>query len=595
MKKNNIWLICGLAAVSLAVYSNSLKNGFTYDDLKSIINNENIRNWRMLFSNMPGFRPISIITFGIDYSIWKLNPFGYHLTNVLLFIVCVLLCYKTSMLVTSRSSVAFLAALLFILQPVHTEVVNNASNRADLLATVFLLSSFILYIKGNRSNAGLLLSLVFFAISLMTKEAVGIVLPFLIIGYDFYFTLQGSIKHHIRKMIKFYALYLLVIAIFLFGMEISSTYRLPRYIGEVTNKMNIETIATGKHQFGKSSIPFITMTRYMSLYTVPINLSAIYPYPDITSIETYKVIRSIIVCAIFIGLLIIGFRYFKDISFGLYWFLIGLLPFLHIFHIVPHYMADRYLFAPSYGTCLVSALLIDRIYVQAIKSKNSIIVKNVFYSLLLALFVFYSILIIQRNKDWKSNYTLWSKTVFLYPESVDAHVNLGYACESQGLFDKALDEYKAALTICDAVSERIALEFDRSDNMDINENNQIKPRYLSDKYALLHYNLGSLYGRKKYYELAQTELCKAIEYDTSYFMAYYNLGVVRLCMGSVEEGIGDIKKAVQINPRLDIAHYTLALQYQEMKLYREAMREYYEAVRIDPKYKEYEYRVRFRK
>src|SRR3989338_5659146 len=150
--------------ISIAIYSNTLKNGFVYDDEFTIVNNTLIKN----FSNISklftkeyfttsaemSYRPVVTFTYFIDYSLYGIKPWGYHLTNLILHAMngVILYIFLTLFIQPSQSSIfkllspPLLISLLFITHPVLTEAVNAISFREVGLCFLFFISALILYI-----------------------------------------------------------------------------------------------------------------------------------------------------------------------------------------------------------------------------------------------------------------------------------------------------------------------------------------------------------------------------------------------------------------------------------------------------------------
>ena len=152
-------LIFVIVCLSQFVYLNSLSNQFVYDDEFTIVTNYFVKTWNnfpLLFnsdyfklSGELSYRPVVTLSYFIDYTLWKLNPFGFHLTNTLLHTLnSVLLFFLLTRIFNCRTT-SFIAALVFSCHPVLSEAVNAISYREDLLATTFFISSFILYIKAS--------------------------------------------------------------------------------------------------------------------------------------------------------------------------------------------------------------------------------------------------------------------------------------------------------------------------------------------------------------------------------------------------------------------------------------------------------------
>ncbi|MGQ9897185.1 MAG: tetratricopeptide repeat protein [Acidobacteriota bacterium] len=156
-----LWpLAIGLAGV---VYANTLSNGFTYDDTPIIVNNPAIRSlseahrlfltgyWEHRQAGVNNYRPLLMLTLAVDYAVWGLHPFGYHLMNVILHIgnvawlLCLLRLYRVG------PWLAGLAALVFAVHPVHTEAVANVVGRAELLGMWFGGLMWWSWVRARRS------------------------------------------------------------------------------------------------------------------------------------------------------------------------------------------------------------------------------------------------------------------------------------------------------------------------------------------------------------------------------------------------------------------------------------------------------------
>jgi len=146
------------------VYTNSLSNNFVWDDEFLIEDNIFVKNSGQLKNIFTShlfagsdkeslaYRPLQIITYKLDYFFWKLDPFGYHLTNILLHIlvaVSVLLLLERLF----NLNIAFLTTLLFAVHPIHTEAVTYISGRADLLAGLFTILTILFYRKSCENLA----------------------------------------------------------------------------------------------------------------------------------------------------------------------------------------------------------------------------------------------------------------------------------------------------------------------------------------------------------------------------------------------------------------------------------------------------------
>jgi hypothetical protein len=167
------------------------------------------------------YRPVSSLSYSLDYAIWGLNPFGYHLTDLLLHTVASLLVFGLMhRLVQRRVTVAWLAAAIFTAHPVLVETVPAIARRQDMIATIFLmLSLYFALVKqdlASRTRGYLVLSLIAYALALGAKE-MAIVLPFLILAYAAMGVLDADERGHRPKLDALRAgfPYLLVTALYI--------------------------------------------------------------------------------------------------------------------------------------------------------------------------------------------------------------------------------------------------------------------------------------------------------------------------------------------------------------------------------------------
>src|SRR3989338_9083171 len=168
-KNHHLLSISFILIIAIAIYSNTLKNGFVHDDEFTIVNNTLIKNFSnisKLFtkeyfstSGEMSYRPVVTFTYFLDYAIYGIKPWGYHLTNLLLHAMNgVILYIFLTLLITHHSSLITLISLLFITHPVLTEAVNAISFREDLLCFLFFISALILYISLKARSSKQLLS-----------------------------------------------------------------------------------------------------------------------------------------------------------------------------------------------------------------------------------------------------------------------------------------------------------------------------------------------------------------------------------------------------------------------------------------------------
>src|SRR3989338_6086886 len=239
-KNLHILSVLLILVISIAIYSNTLKNGFVYDDRFTIVDNIFIKDWKNLpelfsktyfsRSGEETYRPIVTLTYFLDYSLWGLKPFGYHLTNLFLHSANVVLVYLFALSLFPLNKggqgvvrwIAFLTALLFSIHPVQAEAVNAISFREDLLVVLFLLPALLLFLKVSDPSSMdkirwwtfYILSLLLYLLALFSKE-MAVILPLLLIGYHLCFGYKGE-EQKWNTFIYYLSGYVAVTLIYLF-------------------------------------------------------------------------------------------------------------------------------------------------------------------------------------------------------------------------------------------------------------------------------------------------------------------------------------------------------------------------------------------
>ena len=207
-------LIC---ALTLAVYANSLHGEFVFDDLHSIVESPHVRRlWPLPYamSGEPGStvsgRPIPALTFALNFAAGGLDVFGYHLVNVLvhalaalalLGLVRVTLERSTSETLSSAARpLAFVAALLWALHPLHTDALNHVSYRTETMMALFYLSTLYFAARafGSSSPRGWFAAAIACCYLAMGSKEAAVSLPLVVLLYDRQF-FAGSIPASLRR------------------------------------------------------------------------------------------------------------------------------------------------------------------------------------------------------------------------------------------------------------------------------------------------------------------------------------------------------------------------------------------------------------
>jgi len=237
-KINLFILFLILIVFNLLLYKKYLNHYFVGPDTLTLIDTSRISSFQdfvKIFTtplmhgssfshNVKLYRPISVLSFSLDYAVWGLQPFGYNLTSLLLHIfISILVFYLAYGLVKGNMWIPFLSALIFSIHPVLLENVIHTAQRQDILASFFLLLSFIFfqnYQKMKHKKLFISFSLLFFLLGLGSKEF-AIIFPFIIWSYLFLFQREMPKSQKFKILLPYFVLtiiFILLRTIILHGM-----------------------------------------------------------------------------------------------------------------------------------------------------------------------------------------------------------------------------------------------------------------------------------------------------------------------------------------------------------------------------------------
>lgn len=479
---HNKWFFVVLIFVLVFItYGNSIKNDYNLDDGYVVSLDEgNLQTQKgikgipeLLFSNYSngpgvtyGYRPFGKITLAIEYSLWGNNPNYSHLVNVLFFALNVILIYFFLLKIAAlfhfeNKIVLYLATILFIVHPIHTEVVCSIKNREEILAFTFAIASWLTlfkYLETKNKFYFLLISLLII-LAYLSKENGFTAIPILFIISFFYFY-QTHPENTLIKTIKtllstpFFWLLIISITIGFYTIVKLSTSVSPSDIG-----YKFETTPT--YFFDPSHmIPngFQTLFFYVKKLFIPFPLLYYYGYdmlPDRgwNSVFPYAGIVTVLIILFFVVHSIIKRRHLFEI-FWLLFFIVTIFIFSNIKPAPPitGIVAERFVFQSSLAfVVLVSGVLV--FLSNYIKQKFNLLPKLTHNQLLLFLSLFiilpYFSYTVYRNTLWYNKSTLFENDIKYLSNSVRAnfmiggHIMSNYSKSSFNNIDGISEVYRA--------------------------------------------------------------------------------------------------------------------------------------------------------
>jgi hypothetical protein len=351
------------------------------------------------------YRPLSIAMFAVEYEFFGLNPKVNHFINILLYALTGLLFYRVLKNLWSKDSsgwfiaVPFMAALLFVLHPVHTEVVANIKSRDEILSLFLCLVSLHLSYKFTQNNrkSYLLLCGLIFLLALLAKENA---ITFLAV---IPLTLYVFQKLSVKRLINLCLPLLFATALFVY-----IRYEVVGYVldsgTQVTGLMNDPFL--GATLADKYATIVYTLGYYLRLLIFPHPLTHdYYPYQiPIMNWGDWQVLLSLALYLFAIGFAFVKLKKRSVTAWGILTFLATLSIVSNLFFPIGTFMNERFLYMPSIAFVVVLAYwTLEKLPLQFQKYKLS---KNIAFGILILLLAGYSYKTLERVPAWESPLSL---------------------------------------------------------------------------------------------------------------------------------------------------------------------------------------------
>jgi tetratricopeptide (TPR) repeat protein len=472
----NLLAVCALCMLAVAAYHNSFRSGFVLDNRYIIAEDDRLQavTWdhvKLIFTEdywYPRgvgaiYRPITTLSFLFDYSILGhgQNPAGYHWINLILHLLNVALVYFLTLKLLGRPWPAFAAAALFAVHPVATESVTNLVGRSDLFATATVLGGILIYIHAVRQSivwrwVWLVLLILVTAIGLLCKESAVVIVAILPI-YDLAYRLRRSAATWAAELWAAFKEYFLkgyvVFVPLLIGLFALRHYM---YMAHGPSPMAFQDNPLRNADFFTARLTAIKVIGYyLWLLVNPVNLSCDYAYNQVpvfawrlATFEDWKTPLSAILLVALLGVAIAARRRKPALCFFILFFFLALMPTSNLIILIDSNMAERFLYLPMVGFVGCAAVLVD-----CLVPPRPVSWRHVLHPVTVALaavVVLLGIRTVVRNRDWESNFTLYSHDARVVPQSARIHRQCSFALhETFGAarLDEAIDEAERAVEI----------------------------------------------------------------------------------------------------------------------------------------------------
>lgn len=432
--ENYKWQKFTLIAISLLLYANTFTHQYALDDAIVVTQNQYVKKgiegiveilrtdtFQGFFGEQKDlvaggrYRPLSLITFAVEYHFGGLNPAVSHIINVLLYTFVVLLLWHLLRQISPPNVeqweiIAWFSALFFAIHPVHTEVVANIKGRDEILAFLFSLlawNSAISWTSGKQIKY-LFLSTIYLFLGCLSKENV---LPFVfIIPFSLWFFKKATLKKTIISALPLFvaALGFVIIRHLVLGHT---------SLAEGTELMNNPFLnATTWQRYGTIIFSFLW---YIKLLIFPHPLTFdYYPYHvPLVNIDNPIVIAAMIVIAGLLILSITGLKKRQIASFWILFFFASYLLVSNLLFTVGTFMNERFMFIPSVSICFGLAWIIAHFM------KGKQLKMSLFFTA--AIIVTASLKTVTRNKVWYNDNILFTTDVHTSKNSAKSNMVVG--------------------------------------------------------------------------------------------------------------------------------------------------------------------------
>ena len=447
VNKNSLkWILAALlAAFAFLLYVQTLQFDYVLDDHSVIARNKLVQKgiggipeilktdyWYGYTDKLRGhqYRPLSLVTFAVEYEVAPLKPMLGHFVNIVLYaITCALVFLLLANLFSASGYlVAFIAALLFTAHPIHTEVVSNIKSRDEILCLLFGIGALFAALRYFK-KAGVLyavLSGVCLLLSMMSKET-GIAFLLLVPLTGYYFS--GQVKVDWKKLGTSFFILLAFTAIYFFLRQQAVQGVKTMDIVPIDNTL---VLANGKSE--EWGTAFSILLRYVGLLVAPVKLSYDYSYSQIAIVgfNNPMAMFGLLVYLALGVMAVLGLKRKKKYSWAIFFFLLTLFPVSNLFLKIGSTMAERFLYIPSIGFCVLLALFVSRLF--RIKEEVEVTSTGRFFSryampllLVFVVSVVFAGRTISRNAVWKDNPSLFASGIKTAPKSARTHMNWGIA------------------------------------------------------------------------------------------------------------------------------------------------------------------------
>ncbi|NWR29339.1 TMTC3 protein, partial [Tachuris rubrigastra] len=620
-----------MVGVVTACYWNSLFCGFVFDDVSAILDNKDLHPstpLKNLFQNdfwgtpmseersHKSYRPLTVLTFRLNYLFSELNAVSYHFLNLVFHVVvCIVFLKVCKLFLDNRSSIV--ASLLFAVHPVHTEAVTGVVGRAELLSSIFFLAAFLSYTKSKGPDNTIVwtpiaVTVFLVAVATLCKEQ-GITVVGICCVYEVFIaqgytlpTLLDTAMQILRGKgsIPFSMLQtLLKLIVLMFSTLLLVVVR----VQVIQSQLPVFTRFDNPAAVSPSPARQLTFN-----YLLPVNawlllnpseLCCDWTMGTIPLVESLLDVRNVATLTFFCflgALIVFSLRYpgdsSKTVLMALCLIVLPFIPASNLFFPVGFVVAERVLYVPSMGFCILVAHGWKKL------SNKSVLRKISWFCLAAVLFT-HALKTLHRNWDWESEYTLFMSALKVNKNNAKLWNNVGHALENEKNFERALQFFIQATQVQpDDIGAHMNVG---RTYKNLNKTKEAEESYMiakslmpqiipGKKYAArvapnhlnVYINLANLIrANESRLEEADQLYRQAISMRPDFKQAYISRGELLLKMNKPLKAKEAYLRALELDRTNADLWYNLAIVYIELKDPTEALKNFNRALELNPSHK----------
>ena len=545
-----------LLAVAL-VFGRTLQHSFiNFDDATYVYENPQVTSgltlrglaWAFTAVYSTNWHPLTWLSHMLDCQLYGLNPWGHHLSNVVLHGLTATLLFLILLRMTGAFWASAFVATLFAIHPLRVESVAWVAERKDVLSGLFFmltLAAYLSYVGKRSSIIRYLAVILFYALGLMAKPML-VTVPCVLLLLDYWpLGRFGSKTERCRTTADpvprrfLFPARLFIEKIPLFVLSAASCV-----VTVIAQREALEWIEAVPLQLRVANA-LVSYLAYVGKMLYPVDLAVFYPHPA-QSLPLWQVAGALLLLVGSSVAVVVWGRRWRYLPVGWFWYLGMLVPVAGLLQVGSQAMADRYTYLPQIGLYILVAWTLAECS-RRWPARSWLCAAVGLPTVLVLMYGAW-----HQTGYWRDSEAIWTHTLACTSANAYAHSNLGVALGQQGKANEAIRNLREAI--------------------------RINPRYVK-----AYINLGVALAQQGKLQDAIRPMQQALQIDPQSALAHCNLGVIFDRLGNNQQAMAHFAQVLKINPQSVEAHTSLGVGLLREGKTEQAMAHFHEALQIDPR------------